>query len=327
MSMRPSGKSSATIAATFEVPMSRATMRFLFSLAMSDSLARAGLGATALGNAQRKAVGVAQVDIVQTAPGLSECLRVYRHEPRETFVDAVFVRVTSELHAETVGEPELPGKTRAQQNLAGLEGQRDQQTPKGKVAPRDFAFAAGGPGEYRQRGVALPAEKLSMSINEPQLSSLAPAREGHVLFDAYFQAIGPAASQFGAAHPWNPLEQRAHRLQVHGKKSTLDPALERADDLATGDMLELAPHDDGLERKHGGLEQDARACVHDERERKRVERVCGDVGEARVIPHDRLPAPRAAPARESAGTNLRRTIRRGAPPSARASGRSCLERC
>src|SRR5258706_365183 len=102
MSMRPSGKSSATIAATFEVPMSRATMRFLFSLAMSDSLARAGLGATALGNAQRKAVGVAQVDIVQTAPGLSECLRVYRHEPRETFVDAVFVRVTSELHAETL---------------------------------------------------------------------------------------------------------------------------------------------------------------------------------------------------------------------------------
>src|SRR5437870_4776735 len=78
MSMRPSEKSSATIAATLEVPMSRATMRFLFSLAMSDSLARAGLGPGDLGNAQRKAVGVAQVDIVETVPGLAEGLRVDR---------------------------------------------------------------------------------------------------------------------------------------------------------------------------------------------------------------------------------------------------------
>src|SRR5882762_5626525 len=167
MSMRPSGKSSATIAATFEVPMSRATMRFLFSLAMSDSLARAGLGAVALRNEQCKTVGVAQVDIIRTALGLSERLRVYGHEPRETFVDAVFVRVTPELHGEAVGEPELPGKARAQQNLAGLEGQRGQQTPEGKVASRDFAFAASGSGKDRQRGVALPAEKLSVSINEP----------------------------------------------------------------------------------------------------------------------------------------------------------------
>ncbi len=180
-------------------------------------------------------------------PGLSERLRVYGHEPRETFVGAIFVRITPELYGKTVGEPELPGKTRAQKNLAGLEGQVGQQTPKGKIALRDFAFAPGGPGEDRQRGVALPAEKLSMSIHEPQLSSLAPAREGHVLFDAHFQAIGPAASQFGAAHPGNPLEQRAHRLQVHGKKSTLDPALERADDLAARDMPELALHDNGLE--------------------------------------------------------------------------------
>src|SRR5258706_5619806 len=189
MSMRPSGKSSATIAATFEVPMSRATMRFLFSLAMSDSLARAGLGADALGNPQRKTVGVAQVDIVRTVPGLSERLRVYGHEPRETFVDAVFVRVTPELHGEAVGEPELPGKTRAQQNLAGLEGQRGQQTPKAKVALRDFAFAAGGSGKNRERGVALPPGKLSLRSHEPPPSSFSPPREGDVLFATYVHAV------------------------------------------------------------------------------------------------------------------------------------------
>src|SRR5437899_5978630 len=96
MSMRPSGKGSATIAATLEVPMSRATMRFLFSLAMSDSLARAGLGPGDLGNAQRKAVGVAQVDIVETVPGLAEGLRVDGDEPGKTALDAVLVRVVPE---------------------------------------------------------------------------------------------------------------------------------------------------------------------------------------------------------------------------------------
>src|SRR5213594_1144967 len=108
MSMRPSGKSSATIAATLEVPMSRATMRFLFSLAMSDSLARAALGPGDLGNAYGKAVGVAQVDIVETLPGLSKGLRVYGDEPGKTALDAVPVRIVPELHGEPVGEPDLP---------------------------------------------------------------------------------------------------------------------------------------------------------------------------------------------------------------------------
>src|SRR5438445_13698436 len=82
MSMRPSGKSSATIAATLEVPMSRATMRFLISLAMSDSLARAGLGPGDLGDAQGKTVGIAQVDVVEMLPGLPKGLRVRSEERR-----------------------------------------------------------------------------------------------------------------------------------------------------------------------------------------------------------------------------------------------------
>src|SRR3977135_1364375 len=108
MSMRPSGKSSATIAATLDVPMSRATMRFLFSLAMSDSFPRARLGASDLGNAQREAVGVAQVDIVETVPGLPEGRAAPGDEPGETALDAVLVRVVPELHGESVGELDLP---------------------------------------------------------------------------------------------------------------------------------------------------------------------------------------------------------------------------
>src|SRR6185503_11588727 len=86
MSMRPSGKSSATIATTLDVPMSRATMRFLFSLGMSDSLARAGLGHGGLRDAQRKTVGVAQVYVLEAVPGLSERLRVHGHDPGEALV-------------------------------------------------------------------------------------------------------------------------------------------------------------------------------------------------------------------------------------------------
>src|SRR6267143_6973637 len=124
MSMRPSGKSSATIAATLEVPMSRATMRFLFSLAMSDSLARAGLGPRDLGNAQGKAVGIAQVDIIETMPGLPKGLRVYGDEPGKTALDAVLVRFVPELHGEPVGELDLPRQSGAQQDLPGFEGER-----------------------------------------------------------------------------------------------------------------------------------------------------------------------------------------------------------
>src|SRR6266852_3343367 len=104
MSMRPSGKSSATIATTLDVPMSRATMRFLFSLAMSDSLAcrSPGLAPCRLRNAYRKTVGVAQVDIVGTIRGLPESLRVYGDEPRQTAVDTVLVRVVPESHGESM---------------------------------------------------------------------------------------------------------------------------------------------------------------------------------------------------------------------------------
>src|SRR5207247_8492564 len=117
-----------------------------------------------------------------------------------------------------------------------------------------------------------------MSIYELRPASLPPARERYVFFDAHFQAIGPAAPQFSSAHPGNPLEQRAHRLQVHGKKSALYAALERADDLVARDMLELAPHDDGLEQEHRGLEQDARACGHEQRKRKRLQLLASSLG-------------------------------------------------
>src|SRR5690242_6670895 len=99
ISMRPSGKSSATIATTLEVPMSRATMRFLFSLAMSDSFVRQleDIEARRLRDANREPVGIAKVDVVRTLPGLADRLRECRDEPRQTLLDSVLFGVAAEL--------------------------------------------------------------------------------------------------------------------------------------------------------------------------------------------------------------------------------------
>src|SRR6266581_172927 len=126
-----------------------------------------------------------------------------------------------------------------------------------------------------------------MGVHQPLLISLAPARERHVLLDPYLQAVGPAAP----------------------------------------DMPELASDHNRPERKRRGLDQDARPGVNDKREHRRVKQARGEVGKARAIQHDRLPPLRAAPTREYEGIGLRTTVRRDAPPWARANGRSSRERC
>src|SRR5713101_7793878 len=327
MSMRPSGKSSATIATTLEVPMSSATMRFLFSLAISDPLGHRflGLGFPGFRNPQRKAVGVAQVDVIEAALGLAERLRVHRNEFRETLLDAVLVRVAPELHGEAAGKPELPGKARIERDLPGLEGERGEQLAENGVAARHFAFASRGPGEDRERRVDASGKKLAVCVHHP-LTSLAPARERHVLLDPYLQAIGPAAPHFGAAHPGNAFEQRAYRLQIDGKNRSRHTPLKRGDDLAALDMPELASDYNCPERKRRGPEQDPRPRVGDERERHRVKQVRGEVGKAGATPHDCLPPPQPAPTREYGDTGLRTTVRHDAPPWAQANGLSFPER-
>src|SRR6266852_4479341 len=103
MSIRPSGKISATIATTLDVPISRATMRFLFSLAMSSLLACRfpGLARPRRRHPHCNSVGVAQVNIVGTMPGPPEGLRVYGDKPGKTAIHAFLVRVAPELHSES----------------------------------------------------------------------------------------------------------------------------------------------------------------------------------------------------------------------------------
>src|SRR5882724_5542372 len=333
MSMRASGKSSATIATTLDVPMSRATMRFLFSLGMSDFLVRKpqGLRPRGVGDppgqAQGEAAGVAQIDVVEALPRLGERLRERRDEARQSVLDAVLLRVAPELDGEAVRKLELPGKARAEEHLPGLEAEGSEQVPESKVAARDLAFGARRAREHRERGVALPAEQLPLRVHELRLSSLlAPARERHLLLDAHFQAVGPAATQLCAAYPGDVLEECAHRFQIHREKRAPHAPLQSVDDFAALDAHEVSLDDDRLEQERGRVEEHASPGVREEREGERGKHARGRVHDARAIPHGPPPS-RAAPIRGCAGTGPRTTTRRGAPPWARASGRSSRARC
>src|SRR5690349_10303391 len=127
-----------------------------------------------------------------------------------------------------------------------------------------------------------------------------------MFLDAHFEAVGPSAPQLCVAHPRNALEERTHRLHIHGKKSAPHPSLKSADDVAAFHAVEVAADDDRLEQESGRIEEHSPSCVQEERERKRCEKTRCGVRKARVIPHDR-PPPRAAPIPKSGGTDLRMT--------------------
>src|SRR5215831_3302992 len=222
-STRPSGKSSATTATTLEVPMSSATMRFLFSLAMSGPPFHVGIGrprferalAHALVRPHGEPVRIAQVDVVDALPRPGEGLGVHRDEARDAVLDPVSLGVAPELHRDAVRELHLPGEARAEQHLRRRETDRSERVPESEVAPDNLGLAARRPGEEGERFLALPKEQLALGVD--QLGTfllLAPARDRHLLLYAHLQAVGPPAPQLRAAHPGNALEERAHRFQV-----------------------------------------------------------------------------------------------------------------
>src|SRR6266581_2311984 len=241
MSMRPSGRSSATIATTLEVPTSRPTMRFLFSLAMSGSAGhipvRIGMGA--LRNAQRKTVRVAQIDVIGPARKLAQRSWIYRDKAREPVGDGVALGLAPEPHDKAVGE---------------LEPQRRHNLSERGVPARHFALGAGGAGEQRQGCVAAPGKELTVSVHQPRVLVPAPVRERYVLLEPHLEPIGPEAPHLGSAHPRNALEQLANCLQIHAEKRASHPILEHVYELGTRDVQQFALHADAPQRKRRGFE-------------------------------------------------------------------------
>src|SRR5690349_4154691 len=103
-----SGRSSATRHATFEVPISSATMRSLFSLAMSLRFP----SSRELRHAQREPVRVPQVDVLVRSLDCFQSDRVNLHEPAQALLCEI--GVAAQHQGEPVGEAQLPGIARGE---------------------------------------------------------------------------------------------------------------------------------------------------------------------------------------------------------------------
>src|SRR5260221_4437979 len=100
----PSGRSSATRQATLEVPMSRATISSLSSLAIPLALE--------VRDAQREAVRIAQVDVFAARVYFFQSALIDLHEAPQPLLGRV--RVAAEHEIEAALEAQLPGVARGQ---------------------------------------------------------------------------------------------------------------------------------------------------------------------------------------------------------------------
>src|SRR3970040_626662 len=144
ISKPPSGFTSATMAAIFEVPTSSPPISFLLSLALlmrsSRPLSRLPpalrlrLLVTQLGDAHGEAIGVAQIHIVDTPPEPRERAVVNRDEAGE----ARFHLLAPEHERHSAFEFQLPGAARRNPHLYRRLADRLQAAAEVAKLDRDF---------------------------------------------------------------------------------------------------------------------------------------------------------------------------------------------
>ena len=114
-----SGRNSATMATIFEVPISRPTMRFLFSLlfVMNSFLGSRRLGfwpgavqllQVGAGQTHGKTVGITQVHVIDAAAQPPHAALIERHEALQAFLHLV----AAEFDHHPALQPQLPGPAR-----------------------------------------------------------------------------------------------------------------------------------------------------------------------------------------------------------------------
>src|SRR5579863_1120307 len=265
-SIEPSAPTSPTSATTFEVPMSRPTIRL-----RSDRLS---IPATALFStvwgasapADRKSIRVAHVHIRDIVSALSHqlCRRI------EELVEALVDLPAPEPYGDPIREVEFPGTARIEPQGGHAQSGLDQAPLSCEVALRhDQLFALGTRelGELERHMTLIVREQLATRI---QQSGRSPARHGHLLHDEHAQATRPRALHAHGVYPGNRVNRPAHCIDIHTQK-TFSPHLLLDDPLhiARCDTLE-APGDghrfDGLIQ---GPEHEAR---QNQKRRERAER-------------------------------------------------------
>src|SRR2546427_220429 len=199
MLSRFSAVTSATMATIFDVPMSRPTIRFLLSFTMCAFLPRfARRPFREARHAHRKAVAIAQVDVVDARAGAIERAdgaRVILDEARQPVARRVAPEVDRERS--TARRPQLPAAARRQTQLRDRERARFEDNAKFAVAQRDLRRAAVWTDELRQLAVEVGVEHFTFRIDQP---GVVPAREWLVLRDRDLKPVGPLPAQRDAPY-------------------------------------------------------------------------------------------------------------------------------
>src|SRR5215472_10297050 len=173
----------------------------------------------------RKAVGIAHVDVSDVAGALCDDLRGDLHEGVEALVDLL----AAEPHRDTVVEIEFPG-------APGIETQRrhahaDLREP---ALHRQIALGDSGLGAIRtaeswklEGNVAhIAREERTARVDE---TARAPACRRDLLDDVDREPARPAALDGGGIDPWQPLDCRGYLWKAHADETrTVEARLHRA---------------------------------------------------------------------------------------------------
>src|SRR5262245_18626908 len=174
ISSEPSARNCATRHATFEVPMSSATMRSLLSLAIGS--------AGEPRHPQREAVGIAQVHVFVPARNPAERRGIGVDETGEARLGAVGVPAQRDLQAAV--QPELPRAPVGERHALELRAERRHRVGEAHIAPGHLELGAGGSEEHREARVGRAVEALAVGVYQ---SLATPARKCDVLFEGYLQ--------------------------------------------------------------------------------------------------------------------------------------------
>src|SRR5690606_27244530 len=190
ISMLPSAPISPTSATTFDVPISSPTIR-------GRSLRFATRGSFGRAPAHGKAVGIAQVHIVDFTRTRRDHARTGLHEAVEALINLFAAQ--PQRHA--VVQRQLPGAALIQRQARQAHAGFDQAWIRGQIACGHGLLLTLGARQHRQlrRNVAgVVHEHLAAHIEQ---ALFAPARHRRLFHHQHGERVGPAARHAGTIHP------------------------------------------------------------------------------------------------------------------------------
>src|SRR5688572_22433477 len=249
----PSPCISPTSATTFDVPMSRPTIRLrserlaidtAISLQLHGEYRHVVLRLAIAAPADREAVRVAHVDVADFG-------RVSRDHLRGELDEAVHALVhlaPAQAHGDARREIELPGAARIEPERRDLQSEAAEPVLDREEALRNQRLRARRAVETRQlRRHVADARRDQLAAGVEQ-AVLPPAGRGLLLDDLDADAVRPQALHACTVDPGERLDRAAQAVEVGADESAVQGAERRLLHLDRGDALERAVDHDAAHR-------------------------------------------------------------------------------